>query len=134
MRGGHGGGSGVKIDGRAACGDGTVQHGLGEGAAEREAAGEGAYPETLELPGLHFDGGGNGAPGDEAGGLVLHIGDETAAALLEVAQWKAGGFFLKRAEAEAGGAGLGDDEASVLEQQFTRLGECAIRSRRHNFL
>lgn len=59
--------------------------------------------------------------------------DEAAAALFKVREWQAVGFFFKGTEAEAGSAGLGDDEAAVFDQEFASLGACAVWSRRGEF-
>ena len=124
---GHGGGRGIEVDVGLPGGDGAINDGIGECSAEREAAGDGADPEALEFPGVGGDGDGQGAPGNEAGGLGLidfeDMGDETAAGLFEVAVGKARGFLLKRAESEAGCAGLCDDKAAVFEQEFAGLGQ-----------
>lgn len=44
MRGGHGGGGGVEVDGLATGDDGAIKDGLSESAAEGEAASCGTYP------------------------------------------------------------------------------------------
>lgn len=41
--------------------------------------------------------------------------------------WQPCGFILKSAKTEARSAGLGDNKASVFEQQFLRLNPCAFR-------
>jgi len=120
---GHGGWRGVEVEGGLAGGDGAIDGGLGEGAAEGKAAGNRANPETLELPGGWGYGGREGAPGYETGGLVVNIGNEAAAVLLDVAVGEARGFLFQRAEAEAGCAGLGDDEAAVLKEKLASLSE-----------
>lgn len=127
MRGGHGGWGGVEIDGLAPGGERTVEDGLGEGAAEREPAGGGTNPEPLQLPAISFDGRGDSAPGDESCWLAVGVGDETAATLFNERKRQAGSFFFKRAEAEAGRAGLGDDEAAVFEQEIAGLGKRLFR-------
>ena len=128
MSGSHGGGCGVEVDGSLAGGDGAVDYGLGEGAAQGKSASHGTDPETLELPGFWGDGAGQGAPGYEAGGLGVNAGDEGAAALLEVAVGEAGGFLLQSSKAKAGGAGLGDDEVAVFEEKLAGLSELVFRS------
>lgn len=133
VRGGHGGGSGVEVDGGAGGGNGALEDGLGEGAAESESTGSGTNPEALELPGMGVDGRWERAPGDKAGGFRPDVGDEAAATLLDEAKRQAGGFLFERPEAEAGGAGLGDDEAAVFQQEFTGLGEHVLGGTRSEF-
>ena len=99
------------------------------GAAEGEPARGGADPEALEFPRSGLNSWRKRAPGDEAGGLTLCMGDETAARLFEVALRQAGSFLLEGAEAEAGRSRLGDDEAAVFDQEFACLGENLRRSR-----
>lgn len=126
VRGGHGGGSGVKVNSFAAGSDSAIENGLREHSTQRESARRGAHPQALELPGVGGDGDGESAPGDEARGIPVGVGHEAAAALFEVAMRKPRGFKLKCAEAEAGRAGLSKDEAAVFKQQLTGLGERAF--------
>jgi len=134
VRGGHGGWGGVEIDSLAAGGDGAIEDSLGECAAEDESACGGTDPEALQFPGISFDGGGYCAPGNEPCGLAVGVRDEATAALFEIRERQAGGFFFKRAKAEAGSSGLGDDKASVFKQEFAGLGERAVWGRCRNIL
>ena len=123
--GSHRGGRGVEVEGGAASGDSAIENGLGEGTTEMESAGGRANPEAFHLPGIRNDRGvcGECAPGDEAGGLAIGEGDERTAALGEIALRQVGGLFFERTEAEAGGTGLGDDEAAVFKQESAGVGE-----------
>ena len=57
----------------------------------------------------------------------MSVGDEAAAVLFDVTERQACGFVLESAEAEAGCARLGDDEAAVLEKQLACLGKSVCR-------
>lgn len=56
------------------------------------------------------------------------MGNDTVASMFEIGMWQPCGFILKGAKTEARSAGLGDNKASVFEQQFLRLIECAFRA------
>jgi hypothetical protein len=134
MGGGHGGGGGVEIDGVTAGGDGAIEDRLSERATEVESARDGTHPEALQFPSIGFNRRRDDAPGNESGGLVVGVRDEAATALLVKTSGQAGCLLFKRAETEAGSAGLGDDEAAVFEQEFACLSERVVWSRCRDFL
>ena len=127
--GSHGGGRRVQINGFAPGIESPVEDRLRQGQPETEAPRQGAHPEALQFPGIGHYGFGDSTPGDETGWLMVDAGHKAAPTLFEIAEWEASGFLLQRAEAEAGGAGLGDDESAVFEQQVASLQQGGFRGR-----
>lgn len=128
----HGLWSGIEIDGLPAGGPSTIEHSFGEQPSEAEAARLWRYPEPLQLPGgrsgcrvgrLEGSTQGHRTPGNETRWLAVCTGHHAATTLFEVALGQAFGFLFQGCEAKAGGAGLGDYESAVVEQEGTSLGD-----------
>lgn len=127
MCGGHGGGYGVEVNGPEPGFGGTVEHGLGESSAQSQSPGDRPDPEPFQLAGTGRTCGRQSAPCHEACRMAINEGQQAAASLFLVAERQAFGFFLKRTKTETRSPGLGDDEATVFEQELLRLHQSLFR-------